>query len=85
MASDGSNARPVADSLDLQGSPAWTPDGELITTAANDDGVLYLYNGYLWQAVRPRCLCGNIRLILRGPQASTLFFTPGAISARHFR
>jgi Tol biopolymer transport system component len=44
MASDGSNAKAVADSLDLQGSPAWTPDGELITTAANNNGVLYLYN-----------------------------------------
>ena len=35
MRSDGSNARTVADSLDLQGDPAWTPDGQSITVAAN--------------------------------------------------
>jgi Tol biopolymer transport system component len=36
MQADGTNARVVADSLELRGSPAWTPDGRSITTAAND-------------------------------------------------
>jgi Tol biopolymer transport system component len=39
MQSDGTNAHIVTDSLDLQGNPAWTPDGQSITTAANDRGV----------------------------------------------
>lgn len=43
MRSDGSNARVVTDSLDLQGSPAWTSDGAWITTAANERGVPHLY------------------------------------------
>ena len=43
MRSDGSNARAVADSLDLQGSPAWTRDGGWITSAANDHGDPHLY------------------------------------------
>ena len=43
MHSDGTNARIVADSLDLQGAPAWTPDGRSITTAVNDHGVPHLY------------------------------------------
>ena len=43
MQSDGTNARVVADSLDLQGSPAWTPDGRSITSAANDHGVPHLF------------------------------------------
>jgi Tol biopolymer transport system component len=43
MESDGSNARIVAHSLDLQGSPAWTASGNWITSAANDDGVPHLY------------------------------------------
>ncbi len=43
MRSDGSNARIVTDSLDLQGSPAWTSDGAWITTAANERGVPHLY------------------------------------------
>jgi Tol biopolymer transport system component len=35
MQADGANARIVADSLDLKGSPAWSPDGQSITTAAD--------------------------------------------------
>jgi len=30
---DGTNARMVTDSLDLQGAPAWAPDGQSITSA----------------------------------------------------
>jgi Tol biopolymer transport system component/DNA-binding winged helix-turn-helix (wHTH) protein len=43
MQSDGTNARTVADSLDLQGDPAWAPDGQSITSAANDHGVPHLF------------------------------------------
>lgn len=43
MQADGTNARVVADSLDLQGSPAWTPDGRSITSSANDRGVPHLF------------------------------------------
>ena len=43
MQADGTNARVVADSLELQGSPAWTPDGRSITSAANDHGVPHLF------------------------------------------
>jgi Tol biopolymer transport system component len=43
MQADGGNARVVADSLDLRGSPAWTPDGRSLTSAANDRGVPHLF------------------------------------------
>jgi len=43
MQADGTNARIVADSLDLQGAPAWAPDGQSITTAGNDHGVPHLF------------------------------------------
>jgi Tol biopolymer transport system component len=43
MQADGTNARIVAGSLDLQGAPAWAHDGQSITTAANDHGVPHLY------------------------------------------
>ncbi|HEX4228307.1 MAG TPA: hypothetical protein VHZ07_06535 [Bryobacteraceae bacterium] len=43
MQGDGANARVVADSLDLQGAPAWAPDGQSITTAADDHGIPHLY------------------------------------------
>jgi Tol biopolymer transport system component len=40
---DGTNARLVTDSLDLQGSPSWAPDGQSITSAADDHGVPHLF------------------------------------------
>ncbi len=43
MQADGTNARVVADSLDLQGAPAWTPDGQSITSAADDHGIPHLF------------------------------------------
>ncbi len=43
MQTDGSKARVVADSLDLQGAPAWSPDGQSITTAADDHGIPHLF------------------------------------------
>ena len=43
MQADGTNARIVADSLDLQGDPAWAPDGQSITSAADDHGVPHLF------------------------------------------
>jgi Tol biopolymer transport system component len=43
MQADGSNARVVIDSLDLQGAPAWTSDGQSITSAALDHAVPHLY------------------------------------------
>jgi Tol biopolymer transport system component len=43
MQADGTNARVVANSLDLRGSPAWSPDGKSITTSAETDGVPHLF------------------------------------------
>jgi Tol biopolymer transport system component len=43
MQADGTNARIVTDSLELQGAPAWAPDGQSITTAAVDHGVPHLF------------------------------------------
>jgi Tol biopolymer transport system component len=43
MQADGGNTRIVADSLELQGAPAWSPDGRTITSAANDHGVPHLF------------------------------------------
>jgi Tol biopolymer transport system component len=43
MQADGMNARVVTDSLDLQGALAWEPDGQSITSAANDHGVPHLF------------------------------------------
>ena len=43
MQADGTNAHVVSHSLDLQGTPAWAPDGQSITSAAIDHGVPRLF------------------------------------------
>lgn len=43
MNSDGTDSRIVTDSLELNGSPAWTPDGQSLTVAGNDHGIPHLY------------------------------------------
>jgi Tol biopolymer transport system component len=43
MQVDGTNARIVSNSLALQGAPAWAPDGQSITSAADDHGVPHLF------------------------------------------
>ena len=43
MQADGTNARIVTDVLDLQGAPAWAPDGQSIISAADDHGVPHLF------------------------------------------
>jgi Tol biopolymer transport system component len=43
MQSDGTNAHVVTDSLNLQGAPAWAPDDQSITCAADDHGVPHLF------------------------------------------
>jgi Tol biopolymer transport system component len=42
MQADGTNARIITDFLDLQGSPAWAPDGKSITVALDDHGIPHL-------------------------------------------
>jgi Tol biopolymer transport system component len=43
MQADGTKARVVADSLTLQGAPAWAPDGHSILSAADDRGAPRLF------------------------------------------
>ena len=43
MQADGTNARILADSLNLQGTPAWAPDGQTITLAVYDHGIPHLF------------------------------------------
>jgi hypothetical protein len=38
LQADGTNPKVVTDSLELEGAPAWAPDGQSITTAAVDRG-----------------------------------------------
>jgi Tol biopolymer transport system component len=43
MQEDGTNAHILADSLDLQGAPAWAPDGQSIVSASNDHDIPHLF------------------------------------------
>ena len=43
MQADGTKARVLTDSLELQGDPAWAPDGRSILSAADDGGIPHLF------------------------------------------
>jgi Tol biopolymer transport system component len=43
MQAEGTNTRIVTDALELQGAPGWAPDGQSITTAADEHGVPHLF------------------------------------------
>jgi Tol biopolymer transport system component len=83
MQADGTNARVVADSLDLQGAPAWAPDGQSITSAADDHGVPHLFrvpvNGRApvllvrEYAVDPAWAPGGDFVVFSGPDIGTTF------------
>jgi TolB protein len=38
MAADGTNARPMAEGLDIRDAPSWSPDGKWIAVVANQEG-----------------------------------------------
>ena len=42
MLADGTGARVLSDSMDLEGPPAWSPDGRFITTAVKEGGIPHL-------------------------------------------
>jgi Tol biopolymer transport system component len=44
MRDDGTNARIVNESLNLEGAPAWDPDGKSIISSANVQGVPHLFH-----------------------------------------
>jgi Tol biopolymer transport system component/DNA-binding winged helix-turn-helix (wHTH) protein len=50
---DGTKARVIGNSLDLQGDPAWAPDGQSILTAVNDHGVPHLFRISIQGRVSP--------------------------------
>jgi serine/threonine protein kinase len=54
MNADGTNVRIVADAMELRGAPAWSPGGDSIVTAVNEEGTPHLFRVSLdtGQAVR---------------------------------
>ena len=43
MNADGTNVRIVADAMELRGAPAWSPGGDSIVTAVNEEGTPHLF------------------------------------------
>jgi hypothetical protein len=84
MQADGTNARIVADSLNLEGSPAWSPGGKSIATAADDHGIPHLFRVPVG-AVPRLSWFKSIRSILRGRLTAASLSTRGPTSARLFR
>lgn len=83
IGADGTNARVVADSLDLRGAPAWAPDGRSITSAAIDHGAPRLFRIPLGggspaplsrdYAVDPAWEPGGRFVVSSGPDIGTTF------------
>jgi Tol biopolymer transport system component/DNA-binding winged helix-turn-helix (wHTH) protein len=83
MDQDGTNARVVADSLDLQGDPAWAPNGQSITTAAGDRSHPHLFqvplNGHSpsefidENSLDPIWAPGGDFIVFTGPDIGTSF------------
>ena len=83
MRADGTDPRVVADSLEFQGSPAWTPDGRSITSAATDNGAPHLFQvpadgGHVAVFLRdysldPAWQPGGRFVIYSGPDIGTTF------------
>jgi len=65
MQADGTNARIVTDLLNLEGAPAWAPDGQSIMSAAEEHGVPRPPLGYRLRsragAICPRVLDRSLR------------------------
>jgi Tol biopolymer transport system component len=83
MQADGMHARVVTDALELQGALAWAPDGQSITSAANDHGVPHLFrvpiNGGLptplvgEYSVDPAWAPDGSMVVYSGPDIGTTF------------
>lgn len=80
MNADGTDARVVTASLDLQGNPAWSPDGRAITSAANVDRTPRLFTIPLEGApaplvreysIEPVWAPGGEFLVYSGPDVGT--------------
>jgi Tol biopolymer transport system component len=87
MDDDGKNARVLTGSLDLQGAPAWAPDGRSIITGANDHGVCHLFRVQLGNhsstsfvreySVDPTWSLDGQFLLYSGPDIGTMFSVKG--------
>ncbi|MEY2411604.1 MAG: hypothetical protein QOD84_210 [Acidobacteriaceae bacterium] len=88
MHPDGTNARIVTDSLNLQGSPAWAIDGQSLTTAVEDHGVTHLFRLSLdgrsstllvhEYSVDPTWAPDGRFVVYSGPDIGTTFYLKGA-------
>jgi len=90
MNDDGTNVRVVTAALDLRGSPAWSPDGESITSAANVNGTPNLFTISLdgstaplvqEYSIDPAWAPGGEFVVFSGPDIGTTFSVKGATTS----
>ena len=84
MRADGTDARIVADSLELHGAPAWAPDGLSIASAAIERGAPRLFRVPL-DGGAPSRLSMNTRPIRCGRPTAASSSIRGRTSERRFR
>jgi Tol biopolymer transport system component len=74
MNADGTNALPLAPSLDVRDAPSWSPDGRFIAVAANDGEVSRLYKVPVDGAAPIRLLDGFSRQPVWSPEGSFILY-----------
>ncbi len=75
MNADGSNALPLAPSLDVRDAPSWSPDGKFIAVAANDGEGTRVYKVPADGAAPVRLLDGISRQPVWSPYGSFILYT----------
>jgi Tol biopolymer transport system component len=90
MNADGTNVRVVTTALDLRGSPAWAPDRQSITSAANVDGSPRLFTIALdgsasplvqEYSIDPAWAPGGDFVVFSGPDIGTTFLVKAATTS----
>jgi Tol biopolymer transport system component len=76
MNADGTNARPLAASLDVRDAPSWSPDGKFIAVAADEGDGSRLFKVPVDGASPVRLVDSLSRLPVWSPDGSLILYAP---------
>jgi serine/threonine protein kinase len=75
MNADGTNARPLATSLDVRDAPSWSPDGKFIAVAADEGEGTRVFKVPIDGAEPVRLVDGLSRLPIWSPDGSVILYS----------
>jgi Tol biopolymer transport system component len=83
MNADGTNARPLAASLDVRDAPSWSPDGKFIAVAADEGDGSRLFKVPVDGAAPVRLVDSLSRLPVWSPDGSLILYAAPSPGANH--